>query len=449
MRRRPFRRGLLLTGAVAAVMAACGMKGPPLPPIAIVSTGITDLAARRLGADVYLQFTIPVRNVTGEAPADIERVELYGFTGEPFEFPNTPLDDEDFLDYATLIQSVDVRPPPEPIEPGEAGLPPPVPEPAGPPDDRPGQGDILTLLEVLTPEVFVPVDLEHDRDEAEEEVAPIWIPALWPTSDPRLTRYYTVVARNHRNQPSAATTRVRVPLDPPPPPPASLTVQYGEDEIELSWLEPPLAPRLVQEPVTPATTAAATAAAAAGGPPVVPPLRSTPIAPERALYAYNVYDPRAIPNADGRVAPINEAPLEVLTFTDDRLEFGVQRCYVVMTVQRYGPLSVESDQSETVCVTPMDSFRPAAPTRLVSVGSSGVISLLWDANDEEDLAGYIVLRGEAPGDTLQPITPDPIEEPTYRDTAITPGVRYVYAVLAVDTAANVSLESNRVEETAR
>jgi len=59
------------------------------------------------------------------------------------------------------------------------------------------------------------------------------------------------------------------------------------------------------------------------------------------------------------------------------------------------------------------------------------------------------LRGEAGGDTLQPITPVPIEEPTYRDTAITPGARYVYAILAVDTASNVSLESNRVEETAR
>jgi hypothetical protein len=120
-----------------------------------------------------------------------------------------------------------------------------------------------------------------------------------------------------------------------------------------------------------------------------------------------------------------------------------------VTVERYGPISVESELSEQACVTPVDSFRPAAPTRLVSVGSAGVISLLWDPNGEDDLAGYLVLRGEAGGDTLQPITPEPIEEPTYRDTAITPGARYVYAILAVDTASNVSLESNRVEETAR
>ena len=36
------------------------------------------------------------------------------------------------------------------------------------------------------------------------------------------------------------------------------------------------------------------------------------------------------------------------------------------------------------------------------------MNLSWDANTEADLAGYLVLRGEAPGDTLQPLTPAPI-----------------------------------------
>jgi fibronectin type 3 domain-containing protein len=46
---------------------------------------------------------------------------------------------------------------------------------------------------------------------------------------------------------------------------------------------------------------------------------------------------------------------------------------------------------------------------------------------------------------------EPIKETTYRDTTVKPGVRYVYAVVAVDTASpqNVSAQSNRVEETAR
>ena len=63
----------------------------------------------------------------------------------------------------------------------------------------------------------------------------------------------------------------------------------------------------------------------------------------------------------------------------------------------------------------------------------------------------MVLRGEAPGDTLQPLTPAPLRETTYRDTTVRPGVRYVYAIVAVDKATppNTSPPSARVEGTAR
>jgi fibronectin type 3 domain-containing protein len=80
-----------------------------------------------------------------------------------------------------------------------------------------------------------------------------------------------------------------------------------------------------------------------------------------------------------------------------------------------------------------------------------VINLIWEPNSEPDLAGYIVLRGTAPGDMLQAITPTPIRETTYRDQSVRPGERYVYAVVAVDNAnpQNVSGQSNRVEESSR
>jgi hypothetical protein len=62
-----------------------------------------------------------------------------------------------------------------------------------------------------------------------------------------------------------------------------------------------------------------------------------------------------------------------------------------------------------------------------------------------------VLRGEVPGETLQPLTPAPIRDTTFRDTTAKPGVRYVYAIVAVDSATppNTSAQSTRVEETAR
>ena len=73
------------------------------------------------------------------------------------------------------------------------------------------------------------------------------------------------------------------------------------------------------------------------------------------------------------------------------------------------------------------------------------------SNSDSDLAGYLVLRGDAPGDTLRAITPEPVAATTYRDTTARAGMRYVYVVVAVDRASpqNVSAQSNRVEETAR
>ena len=102
-------------------------------------------------------------------------------------------------------------------------------------------------------------------------------------------------------------------------------------------------------------------------------------------------------------------------------------------------------------MTPRDTFAPAAPKGLSIVAGTGTMNLGWDANTEPDLAGYVILRGEAPGDTLQPLTPAPIAATSYEDKTVKAGVRYVYAIVAVDKASpsNRSAPSARVEETAR
>ena len=145
------------------------------------------------------------------------------------------------------------------------------------------------------------------------------------------------------------------------------------------------------------------------------------------------------------------APLKAPTFTDTRVEYGVERCYVVRTAETMGTLTVESEPSAPACVKAADVFPPAAPKSLAAVSSAGAISLIWEGSDAPDLAGYIVLRGTAPGEAVERLTPQPVRETTFRDTAVKPGTRYVYAVVAVDTATppNTSAPSNRIEETAR
>ena len=87
-------------------------------------------------------------------------------------------------------------------------------------------------------------------------------------------------------------------------------------------------------------------------------------------------------------------------------------------------------------MTPRDTFPPAAPEGLSVVAGAGTIeSELGRQHGEPDLAGYLVLRGEAPGETLQPLTPAPIAGTSFEDKTVKPGVRYVYAIVAVDKAA--------------
>jgi hypothetical protein len=211
---------------------------------------------------------------------------------------------------------------------------------------------------------------------------------------------------------------------------------------------------------TPAATAPGTPAAPGAAAPSATPAAPLPPLPGRPVFAgaiphtYNVYEQtETAPTAEGVTMPVplNPAPLDRLSFEDTRLAFGVRRCYVVRMVEVRGSVTVESAPSPPACVTPRDTFPPAAPRSLAAVAGEGAVNLIWEPNTEPDFAGYIVLRGEAPGDTLQAVTPTPIRETTYRDATVTPGVRYVYAIVAVDTASpqNVSLESNRVEETAR
>jgi fibronectin type 3 domain-containing protein len=152
-----------------------------------------------------------------------------------------------------------------------------------------------------------------------------------------------------------------------------------------------------------------------------------------------------------RLAPLNAAMLTAQLFTDALVEFGTPRCYVVRRVEVVLGVQVESAPSAPKCVTPVDTFAPAAPKELASVSDDKGVNLVWEANSERDLAGYIVMRGETPGEMMAPLTPEPIHETAFRDTAVQTGHSYVYAVVAVDTATppNRSAESNRQTEVIR
>jgi hypothetical protein len=243
-----------------------------------------------------------------------------------------------------------------------------------------------------------------------------------------------------------------------PEPPTEVTATYVADAVRLEWepsgglvgflLERSLAPELspLDTPVPEPASGSVTTAALQG--------------PTR----YNVYREIALdestastapsdPANHDREPPINSSPLDTLTFTDPLPGLdGRERCYVVRAVRGDGTQAVEGAPSDRKCIVPRDDFPPEAPTRPSTAVSEGAITLMWEPNAEPDVAGYLVLRGEAGDATLTLVTDTVVTGTQFTDRTVRPGVRYVYAVQAIDSRLprpNVSAESMRVEETAR
>ncbi len=405
--------------AVAALAVACGQKGPPLAPLHLVPAAPANVAAKRVGGDVDIRFEVPSKNVNGPGALALDRIEVYAATVAPAAArpPNRVL-----LTAKYRVGTVPIKPPP--VE----GKEPPANADA---DKRPSAGDRATFVETLTEDTLRPVFTTPAVKPASAaanaltraaviigvaigaavagpaaEPAAARVTPVAPVKEPPAyaVRVYAIRGLTKGGRPGPASARVELPLVAPPPVPSAPAATPTETAILLTWL-PPVAEGSV---------------------------------------AFNVYKV-------GGSDPINTAPVSEGKYERSGVEFGTEECFVVRSVQKVGGIDLESDLSTPACVTPRDTFPPAVPKGLTAVAGAGTMNLSWDANTEADLAGYLVLRGEAPGDTLQPLTAAPITGTSYEDKTATPGVRYVYAIVAVDKASppNRSGESTRVEETAR
>ena len=278
------------------------------------------------------------------------------------------------------------------------------PAPAGTPTASratqvPQSGRAITFVDkgiVIPPPVAAPVAL----------VAPIADPATPVVAAPTAfaIRYYVFVPYASSRRAGPVET-VGLPLMDPPGRPDGASLTFDETTLTLSWT---LAPG------------------------------------ER----YLVYQSGS--NAPDDARPLTPAPIATATFTQP-VVFGTRVCFVVRSVAGTAPVSLESPPSAEVCETPADTFPPPAPTGLVALASPGAIRLTWDAVTAADLGGYIVLRGEGSGDRLQPLMTEPVSGTSFNDQTAKSGVRYFYAVVAVDKAAppNRSKNSNVVDETGR
>lgn len=116
-------------------------------------------------------------------------------------------------------------------------------------------------------------------------------------------------------------------------------------------------------------------------------------------------------------------------------------------------LELRSEVSAPATLVMKDRFAPSPPTGLASIPGvqeeKPVIDLSWQANTENDLAGYNVYRRSSSGGQFTRLNSKPLAGPAFSDTTTSPSASYTYRVTAVDNDSNESSPSEEITETAR
>lgn len=148
---------------------------------------------------------------------------------------------------------------------------------------------------------------------------------------------------------------------------------------------------------------------------------------EPDLWGYHVFSGPA-PDAYDRVdtAFVNTFTLSGLTENES--------LYVAVSAIDDG--GYQSPVSEAVGTVPMT--RPRAPSGTDATSTADDITLSWDANQEIDLAGYVVHRAERGVGTYAPIDSVPTSQTSYVDQDVQAQVYYLYQVTAYDAVGQES-----------
>jgi hypothetical protein len=375
------------------VLGGCGKKGPPLPPLRPQPARITELSARAVEKRVDVSILVPAENADGTTPSVMETIELYALVRQ-----------------GVPVQPVQPAQPAQPVAAGQVGVAAAQPGPTAP---------RVTAPEVVQPQNLVAtakLDPPAEASGGAEDPSPprratvthdvTDLLAGLAADEPQPTVYYVAIGLG-RGRRSPVSPVVEVPLGRRPGRVAGLGVTFDATSIVVSWEAP---------------------------------------GESIATYVDEIVGSVTPPEITRRSA----APVSTTSFSLP-VTFGQVRCFTARHVVTAGRASVEGPAAPPVCVTPVDAFAPPAPTALVAIAEDGTIVLSWRGVSAADFAGYLVLRAEGPNETLQPLTPSPVAERSYRDATVRAGVTYTYAVVAIDRAQppNRSQESNRQTVVAR
>jgi len=162
------------------------------------------------------------------------------------------------------------------------------------------------------------------------------------------------------------------------------------------------------------------------------------------IAAYRVYASRT--NKPGSFHVL--ADTQSTEYNDPNFQFGQAYYFRVSTVSTLNGVQAESQPSQTLEITPKDTFPPAVPRHLTALYTAGAVDLLWNANTDSDLAGYDVYR-KVEGGRFARVNQQMLSTPIFHDTSVASGQTYQYAVTALDLSGNESAKSQPVSVSTR
>ena len=173
---------------------------------------------------------------------------------------------------------------------------------------------------------------------------------------------------------------------------------------------------------------------------------STPV----NLLGYNIYRLTGEQNGEGS-QPLNDAPISDTQYQDRNFKFGESYRYTVRAVSLGTEGGqVESLNSNSISVSPIDTYAPSAPASITVAAAPGRLSIFFPANPEPDIAGYNIYRStdpDLPKDRWNKLNAELLTRTTFQDEKVESGRRYYYYLTAVDQVGNVSPLSEVVSET--
>lgn len=330
------------------LLAACGQKGAPLPPLRYIPTSATDFTVRQQGNELILDLSYPQSTTGGLVLPGVERVEIWQ------------------LSTGAGVSAVD----PQAFEAG---------------------AEIWVRLEGVELEGAIVGDRIRTR-----------LPVGELLQGESGGSAFAVKSVSTTGEPSDFSNVVQVELARALEPPRNVEVRGAADGVRLEWTY------------------------------------------DGESAGFNVYRRPASERAYG--AALARVPADGRSYLDASARTGSRYIYAVRTVGSESPL-VESGASAESEIDYVDRYAPEAPQRLIGLGESGQVRLVWEASESVDTTGYRIYRRDETTSEYRDITDAPVRETEFVDTGLTPGLTYTYVATALDGAGNESGRSNEAEIT--